>query len=80
MTKADLVKEVAKSSGLTQTDAEVVVETVLESIKEALNSGDEVELRSFGSFRLRKKTPDGLAIQRLVRQSRCQPRESLILS
>ncbi len=57
MTKADLVKEVAKSSGLTQTNAEVVVETVLESIKEALNSGDEVELRGFGSFRLRQRNP-----------------------
>ena len=55
MTKADLVKEVARSSGLTQTNAEVVVETVLESIKEALNSGDEVELRGFGSFRLRER-------------------------
>ncbi|MDA2937999.1 integration host factor subunit beta [Acidobacteria bacterium AH-259-A15] len=57
MTKADLVKEVAKSSGLTQQDAEVLVQTVLDSIVDALNSGDEVELRGFGSFRFRKRNP-----------------------
>jgi integration host factor subunit beta len=57
MTKADLVDEVAKNSGFTKKDAEVVVETVLESIKEALNSGDQVELRGFGSFRLRQRNP-----------------------
>ena len=57
MNKADLVDELAKNNGFTKKDAEVIVETVLESIKEALNSGDEVELRGFGSFRLRKRNP-----------------------
>lgn len=57
MTKADLVDEVAKNSGLTKKDAEIVVETVLGSIKDALNSGEGVELRGFGSFRLRKRNP-----------------------
>ena len=36
MTKADLVADVAKTNGLTRTDAEVVVQTVLDSIVEAL--------------------------------------------
>ena len=57
MTKADLVDDVAKNSGLTKKDAEVVIETVLESIKEALKSGQKVELRGFGSFRLRERNP-----------------------
>ncbi len=57
MTKAHLVDNVAKNSGLTKKDAEVVVETVLESIEEALKSGERVELRGFGSFRLRERKP-----------------------
>ena len=57
MTKADLVADVAKTNGLTRTDAEVVVQTVLDSIVEALNSGEKVELRGFGSFRHRQRSP-----------------------
>lgn len=57
MTKADLVDEVAKTNGLTQTDAAIVVQTVLDSIIEALNAGEKVELRGFGSFRLRQRNP-----------------------
>ena len=57
MTKADLVADVAKTNGLTRIDAEVVVQTVLDSIVEALNSGEKVELRGFGSFRHRKRNP-----------------------
>ncbi len=57
MTRADLVADVAKTSGLTRPDAEVVVQTVLDSIVEALNSGEKVELRGFGSFRHRQRSP-----------------------
>ncbi len=57
MTKADLVADVAKTNGLTRIDAEAVVQTVLDSIVEPLNSGEKVELRGFGSFRHRKRNP-----------------------
>ena len=57
MTKADLANAVAESSGSTKVDAELVVETVLESIIESVNSGENVELRGFGSFRLRQRRP-----------------------
>ncbi len=53
MTKADLVDEVSRSSELSKRDAEVIVQTVLDSIIESLKSGEKVELRGFGSFRLR---------------------------
>ena len=56
MTKADLVDEVAQNSGLTRKDTKVVVKTVLESIKNALNSGEGVELRGFGSFRFQNRS------------------------
>ena len=52
-----MVADVAKTSGLTRPDAEVVVQTVLDSIVEALNSGEKVELRGFGSFRHRHRSP-----------------------
>jgi len=57
MTKADLVEEVAKKSDLTKKDAEVVVQTVLDSITEAIQRGEGVELRGFGSFRIRSRSP-----------------------
>ncbi len=56
MTKADLVEEVAKHSDLSKKDAEVIVQTVLDSIVESLKIGEKIELRGFGSFRLRERT------------------------
>ncbi len=56
MTKADLVDEVAKNSVLSKKDAEAIVQAVLDSIVESLKSGGKVELRGFGSFRLRKRS------------------------
>ena len=55
MTKADLIKEVAQSSDLTKKHSEVIVNTVFESIIEALHQDDKVELRGFGSFRIRQR-------------------------
>jgi len=56
MTKAELVEEVAKNSNLTKKDAEVIVQTVLDSIIDSLKEGRKVELRGFGSFRLRQRS------------------------
>jgi len=53
MTKAQLVAEVARGADLTKKDAEVIVSTVLESIVDSLKDGDRIELRGFGSFRIR---------------------------
>ncbi|MFQ5739555.1 MAG: integration host factor subunit beta [Acidobacteriota bacterium] len=55
MTKAELVDEVAKNSDLSKKDAEVIVQTVLDSIVASLKTGEKVELRGFGSFRLRER-------------------------
>ncbi|MDA2923129.1 integration host factor subunit beta [Acidobacteria bacterium AH-259-L09] len=55
MTKADLIDEVARHSDLSKKDAEVIVQTVLDSIVESLKTGEKVELRGFGSFRLRER-------------------------
>ena len=44
-----------KKPGLTRKQAEVVVNTVLEGIKDALSREDKVEIRGFGSFRIRHR-------------------------
>ena len=55
MTKAELVEDVARAAELTEKDAERLVEIVFESIIETLNQGEKIELRGFGSFRVRER-------------------------
>ena len=57
LTKAALIKEVAHVAGLTKKRAEIIVDTVFGSIVETLHRGEKVELRGFGSFRLRRREP-----------------------
>jgi ATP adenylyltransferase len=57
MTKAELVEEVSRVSDLTKKHSEVIVDTVFRAIIEALHRGEKIELRGFGSFRLRKREP-----------------------
>lgn len=55
MTKADIIELVAKRSDLPKKQAEMVVNTVLMSVVEALDAGEKVELRGFGSFRMKMR-------------------------
>jgi integration host factor subunit beta len=55
MTKAELIEEVSRASQLTRKHTEVIVDAVFSSIVEALRSGDKIELRGFGTFRLRRR-------------------------
>ncbi len=55
MTKADLTDRVAALRDISRRDSETVVETLLESIVSALQAGDKVEVRGFGSFRTRQR-------------------------
>ena len=57
LTKATLVQQVADDADLTKKRAEVIVETVFGNIAEALRRGEKVEVRGFGSFRLRSRAP-----------------------
>ena len=57
MTKADLVDEVVRVTGVSKKHAEIIVNTVFSSIVEALRSEDKIELRGFGSFRVRRRRP-----------------------
>jgi len=55
MTKAELVDEIAERADLTRKHSEVIVDAVFSSIIEALQEGDKIELRGFGSFRVRHR-------------------------
>jgi len=50
MTKADLINLVAEKTGITRVKAEAVVNTVFDSMIEALMRDDRIEIRGFGSF------------------------------
>ena len=47
--------EVSRISELTRKHSEVIVDAVFSSIVEALQNGDKIELRGFGSFRIRQR-------------------------
>ncbi|CAN5464497.1 integration host factor subunit beta [soil metagenome] len=55
MTKADLVESIAKEAEMTKKDAEQLVEIIFDSIVGTLNKGEKIELRGFGSFRVRER-------------------------
>jgi len=55
MTKAELVDQVARTTQLTKKHAEVMVNTVFDSIVDSLKEGEKIELRGFGSFRIRQR-------------------------
>ena len=54
MTKSQLIERIAeKTEGFTKRQTELVVETIFDSIKDALARGERVEIRGFGNFSLR---------------------------
>jgi len=55
MTKADLVESISEDTGLSKKDTGVVVDLILENIGRALCEGDKVELRGFGSFKVKER-------------------------
>ena len=50
MTKADIVNEVAKATGIEKTTVQTVLEASMDSMKDSLAKGQPVYLRGFGSF------------------------------
>ncbi|MCK9300472.1 MAG: integration host factor subunit beta [Bacteroidales bacterium] len=55
MTKADIVNEIAKRTGAEKAVVLSSVETFMEVVKESLVSGENVYLRGFGSFIIKKR-------------------------
>lgn len=55
LTKADLVEDVARAAQVTKKQAEAIVNLVFQTIIESLRDGCKIELRGFGSFRIRNR-------------------------
>ena len=55
LTKAHMIEEVLRVTELPRKESETIVETIFESIIDALQKGDKIEIRGFGSFRTRQR-------------------------
>jgi integration host factor subunit beta len=55
LTKADLIEEVLRLTELPRKESETIVETIFDSIIGALQKGEKIEIRGFGSFRTRQR-------------------------
>jgi integration host factor subunit beta len=55
LTKADLIEEVLNITELPRKESETIVETIFDSIIGALQKGEKIEIRGFGSFRTRHR-------------------------
>ncbi|MBP5667522.1 MAG: integration host factor subunit beta [Salinivirgaceae bacterium] len=55
MTKADIVSEIAKNTGIEKVATLKIVEAMMDSIKNSIEKGDNVYLRGFGSFITKKR-------------------------
>ncbi|NLL11993.1 MAG: integration host factor subunit beta [Fibrobacter sp.] len=55
ITKKDLVEKIAEHTGLTQVETKIVVESFLDSVAKALQSGNNIEIRGFGRFKVKQK-------------------------
>ena len=57
MTKADLVDEIAQRTGLTKKDVAETVDELLEGVARALIAGKHIEIRGFGTFKVKDRKP-----------------------
>ena len=55
MTKADIVNEIAKKTGVEKTQIQTIVEAFMEEVKISLEKEENVYLRGFGSFIIKKR-------------------------
>ena len=55
MTKADIVEEIANSTGLTKKDTAHVVDQLIDAVKDALCRGRHIEIRGFGTFKVKQR-------------------------
>ena len=55
MTKADIVNEIAKKTGVEKTQIQTIVESFMDEVKISLEKEENVYLRGFGSFIIKKR-------------------------
>jgi DNA-binding protein HU-beta len=55
MTKADIVNEISKNTGIDKVTVLTAVEAFMETVKESLSKNENVYLRGFGSFVIKER-------------------------
>jgi nucleoid DNA-binding protein len=55
MTKADLVEEIAAQTGISRNQTAVIVDQLLDAMSRALSEGRHLEIRGFGTFKVRER-------------------------
>lgn len=55
MTKADIVNEISKSTGIEKAVVLETIEKFMETVKDSLSKGENVYLRGFGSFIIKQR-------------------------
>lgn len=55
MTKAEIVADIATKTGVEKAAVQAVVESFMEAVKGSMMSGENVYLRGFGSFTIKKE-------------------------
>jgi nucleoid DNA-binding protein len=55
MTKADLVEEIATRTGISRNKTAVIVDQLLDAMSRALSEGRHLEIRGFGTFKVRER-------------------------
>ncbi len=55
MTKAEIVAKIAEKTGVEKGNAQAVVESFMEIVKEAVKNNEDVYLRGFGSFKSKQR-------------------------
>lgn len=58
MTRSELVDKISEKCGdFTKRQVEIMFDTVIDSIKDALKNGERVEIRGFGNFTVKTRAP-----------------------
>lgn len=57
MVKAEMVARLAQRMKISKKEADIVVKTIFGTIVDSLSNGEKVELRGFGSFRIKERKP-----------------------
>lgn len=55
MNKRDLIRKTAEETGLSQKDCEAVINTLFDTIRKTVESGEKVQIIGFGTFELRER-------------------------
>lgn len=61
MTKAEMIEMIAKGTGLTRIETSAVIEGFFSTVEYALQKGERVEIRGFGTFCLRERREKNIA-------------------